>query len=197
MKTRRFILYFLLPTVIVLTGACSTNDETIIVPKTLEQYKQELQTFITSQINFIDNCVVGYNKGDFRSSTNYESYSATYKAKLVAVTTILGKPDLAIADIVSAYKSFANEGKLYQAEIFISDRRPLQELIVACEALNTATPDGLAPGNVNPADRVLFVDAITAAKAKRSASALVQRQVEEEVVKLNIAKTAFENAIIK
>lgn len=197
MKTRSFIQYFLLLTVVVLMGACSTDEETVIVPKTLEQYKQELQAFVTSQITFIDNCVVGYNKGDFRSSTNYEPYSTAYKAKLLAVLTTLDKPDLAITDIVSAYKSFADEGKLYQAEIFISDRRPLHELIVACEALNTATPDGSAPGNVNPADRAPFVDAITAAKAKRSASALVQRQVQEEVDKLNAAKTAFENAIAK
>lgn len=197
MKTRSFILYFLLLAVVMLMGACSTDEETVIVPKTLEQYKQELQAFVTSQIDFVDNCVVGYNKGDFRSSTNYEPYSTAYKAKLNAVLTMLDNPDLVIADVANAYKSFTAEGKLYQAEIFISDRRPLHELIVACEDLNTATPDGSATGQIDPAERVPFVAAITAAKAKRSASALVQRQIQEEVDKLNAAKTAFEDAIIK
>ena len=197
MKTRSIFQYWLFLAVVVLMGACSTDDETVIIPKTLEQYKQEFESFVTSQISFVDNCVVGYNKGDFRSNTNYEPYKTAYRNKLVAALAVLNKADLTIADITKAYTTFAAEGKLYQAEIFISDRRPLHELIVACEALNTATPDGNATGQINPADRTPFVKAIADAKVKRTASYLVQRQVTEEVEKLNVAKTAFENAIIK
>ncbi|MDO9633577.1 MAG: hypothetical protein Q7J05_00855 [Paludibacter sp.] len=182
--------------VISVFGACTMEEETVIIPKTLEQYKQEFQEFVTSQIDFVDNCVNGYNKGDFRSTINYGPYTTNYKTKLVAALAVLDKADLKIEDIAKAYTTFAAEGKLYQAEIFISDRRPLHELIVACDALNTATPDGSSSGSVNPADRVPFAAAIAAAKVKRTATALVERQVQEEVDKLNAAKQAFESAII-
>ena len=196
MKTKN-IKYFLLLMVISVFGACTAlEEETVIIPKTLEQYKQEFQEFVTSQIDFVNNCVNGYNKGDFRSTINYDAYTTNYKTKLVAASAVLDKADLKIEDIAKAYTTFAAEGKLFQAEIFISDRRPLHELIVACDALNAATPDGSASGEVNPADRVPFVAAIAAAKVKRTATAVVERQVQEEVEKLNAAKQAFENAII-
>lgn len=197
MKTKSCIKYLLLLTVIGVMGACTTDDETVIVSKTLDQYKKEFQAFVTSQIDFIESRVVGYDKGNFRSNTNYEPYTSAYKAKLLAALTVLDKPDLVIGDIAQAYTKFASEGKQYHGEILISDRRPLHELIVDCEAINNETADGTARGEVNPADRTPFVEAITAAKAKRTSAALIQRQVEEEVMKLNAAKATFVAAIIK
>jgi hypothetical protein len=197
MKTKSNIKYWLFLVIVIIMGACSSDDETIIVPKTLEQYKTELESFIMSQISFVDNCVVGFNKGDFRSSTNFVPYTTNYKSRLVAALAVLDKPDLKVEDITIARTSLATHGKLYQAEIFISDRRALNDLIIGCDALIAATPDGNAPGQVAPAVRVPFTQAITAAKATRTSGSAIQRMIDDEVVKLTAAKTAFEAAIIK
>ena len=197
MKTTSLIKYWLLLAMLVMMGACSVDEDTVIVPKTLEQYKLEFETFVRSQINVVDTTVVGFNIGNFRSNTHFEPYRTAYRSRLVAALDVLNRPNLTIADIARGYTMFAAEGRLFQTEIFISDRRPLNDLILICEALDAATPDGTAPGHVNPADRVPFTNAITHARARRSAAGVIQRQVTEEVDRLNAAKTAFENAIIK
>ncbi|MDX9748336.1 MAG: hypothetical protein RBT57_07525 [Paludibacter sp.] len=177
--------------------ACTTDEETVIVPKTLEQYKKEMQDFVTSQLNIVNACVVGYNKGDFRSSTNYDAYTAAYRAKLTAAQTELSKTGLTIQDVVKVNTSLATDGKNFQTNLYISDRRPLNDVVVACEALNTATPEGTAQGQVPAAAKLAFTNAIAAAKVVRNATTTVERQVTEEVGKLNSAKKAFEDAIVK
>lgn len=177
--------------------ACTTDEETVIVPKTLEQYKTELQDFVSSQLTIVNNCVVGYNKGDFRSSTNYDAYTEAYRAKLTTAQTELNKTGLTIPDVVKLNTSLAADGKNFQTNLYISDRRPLNDVVVACETLNTATIEGTAKGEVAPAAKLTFTDAITAAKVVRNATTTVERQVAEEVVKLNAAKKAFEDAIVK
>lgn len=182
---------------VAIMGGCATDEETVIVPKTLDQYKVELQVFVDSQIGIVDNCVVGYNKGDFRSSTNYEPYTTAYKTVLTAAQTTLQKADLTIADVVKARVSLATDGKNFQTNLYISDRRPLNDLIVECDTLNLRTLDGTAVGQVSPDNRIPFTTALTAAKVVRNATTTVERQVTEEVAKLNTAKTAFQQAIIK
>lgn len=177
--------------------ACTTDEETVVIPKTLEQYKQEMQAFVTSQLNIVTGCVVGYNKGDFRSSTNYDAYTQAYKDILTAAQTVLAKPDLSISDIVKLNTSLSVDGKNFQSNLYISDRRPLNDVVVVCEALNTATLEGAAKGEVSADAKLTFTTAIAASKIVRNASSTVERQVAEEVVKLNAAKKAFEDAIIK
>ncbi len=177
--------------------ACTTDEETVIVPKTLEQYKQELQGFVNSQLNIVNACVVGYNKGDFRSSTNFDAYTAAYRNKLTAAQTALNKSGLTIPDVVTINKSLAADGKNFQTNLYISDRRPLNDVVVTCETLNTATLEGTARGEVSPAAKLTFTNAIAAAKVVRNATTTVERQVAEEVIKLNAAKKAFEDAIVK
>lgn len=177
--------------------ACTTDEETVVIPKTLEQYKQEMQAFVTSQLNIVTGCVVGYNKGDFRSSTNYDAYTQAYKDILTAAQTVLAKPDLSISDIVKLNTSLSVDGKNFQSNLYISDRRPLNDVVVVCEALNTATLEGTAKGEVSADAKLTFTTAIAASKIVRNASSTVERQVAEEVVKLNAAKKAFEDAIIK
>lgn len=177
--------------------ACTTEEETVIVPKTVEEYKAQMQEFITSQLAVVNSCVVGYNKGDFRSSTNFEPFTTAYRNRLTAAQTELNKSGLTIADVVKANTSLATDGKNFQTNLYISDRRPLNDLVVACEALNTATPEGTARGEVSSAVKLTFTNAIAASKIVRNATTTVERQVAEEVVKLNAAKKAFEDAIVK
>lgn len=197
MKALKFLNILIISGFVFAAFSCAKEEETVIIPKTLEQYKQEMLSFVNSQIEIVNNCVVGYNKGDFRSSTNYEPYITAYKAKLTAALAVLQKADLTIAQVVQVNTSLAADGKNFQTNLYISDRRPLNDAIVECEALNTATPEGSAVGQVPTAAKTTFVAAIAAAKIVRNATTTIERQVAEEVTKLTTAKQAFQNAIIK
>lgn len=194
-KTNLFIL-----AAVVLTGFSSCraiDEETVIVPKTLEQYKQEMSAFVASEKNLVQNIVIGYNKGDFKSSTNFDTYPAAYLTVLNAAEAVLARPDVTIADIVNANKTLAVPGRNFTGSLWISDRRPLHEAIVAAEALNTATVVGIEPGQVSQEAKTAFAAAITAAKSVRGASATIERQVADAVVKLEEAKQVFNAAIVK
>ncbi|HON01745.1 MAG TPA: hypothetical protein PLM04_01275, partial [Paludibacteraceae bacterium] len=64
---KKFSLFFLF---IGLIGAsCSTDEENTVVPKTLEQYKQDFSQFVSAEKTKVQNCKMGYNKGDFKYSS--------------------------------------------------------------------------------------------------------------------------------
>lgn len=197
MKFQKSYLFIMLVLCAGLMTACSSDNETIVVPKTLEQYKQEFGAYVAAQLDVVNSCVVGYNKGDFRSSTNYDTYTAAYRAVLEAAQSVLEDPEVTIADIVDANQYLASPGKNFTNSLFISDRRPLHEVILECDSINSAIADGTEPGQVDPAARFPFTEAIAAAKVVRSASATVERQVAEGVEKLTAARLAFESAIVK
>ncbi len=197
MKAQKLYKLIIISGFVFATLSCAKEEETIIIPKTLEQYKQELLSFVNSQTEIVNNCVVGYNKGDFRSSTNYDAYTTAYKAKLAAALVVLQKTDLTIAQVVQVNTSLAADGKNFQTNLYISDRRPLNDLIVECEALNTATLEGTGTGQVPTAAKTEFTAAIAAAKIVRNATTTIERQVADEVTKLTAAKQSFQNAIIK
>lgn len=176
---------------------CATDEETVIIPKNLEQYKQEMTQFVVSEKAKVENIEIGYNKGNFKSTTNFDVYPADYLAVLVAAEAVLAKPDVTIADIISANKTLAPAGKNFTGSIWISDRRPLNDAIVSAEILNTATLEGTEIGQASTEAKTTFTEAITAAKAVRGSSATIDRQVAEAVTKLEEAKTVFQNAIVK
>lgn len=177
--------------------SCATEEETVIIPKTLEQYKQEMTQFVASEKAKVQNCVIGYNKGDFKSTTNFDVYPADYLVVLVAAEAVLAKPDVTIAQIVAANKTLAVTGKNFTGSLWISDRRPLNDAIVAAEILNTATLAGTEIGQVSAEAKTAFATAITAAKAVRGASTSIDRQIADAVSKLEGAKVVFQNAIVK
>lgn len=200
MKLKNIKAYLFILAAALLTGLSSCraiDEETEIIPKTLEQYKLEMSAFVASEKSLVENCVIGYNKGDFKSSTNFDTYPADYLTVLVAAEAVLAKADLTIADIVNANKTLAVPGKNFTGSLWISDRRPLHEAIVAAETLNTATEVGTEPGQVAEAAKTAFTAAITAAKAVRGSSATIERQVADAVVKLEEAKQIFNAAVIK
>ncbi len=83
-------------------GFYSCTEEKVVVPKTLEQYKAELSELVTSEKAIVENCVVGYNKGDFRDALLYPEAIANYMAVILEAEAVLAKPDLSIADIMDA-----------------------------------------------------------------------------------------------
>lgn len=177
--------------------SCSTDEETVIIPKTLEQYKTEYSAFVTAEKAKVENCVVGYNKGNFRTATKYDGLKADYLTVLNAAVAVLAKTDVTIPDIINSGKTLATPGKAFAAEYYISDRRALNDSIVAYETLNAATIAGTASGQVPAADKTTFTNAITTAKTMRSLVTAVDRQVADATDKLYKAKIAFKAAIIK
>lgn len=197
MKSINFIKTLLFIAVLSVTTACSNDAETVIIPKTLAEYKQEFHDFVTSQLEIVENCEWGYNKGDFRSKTNFDAYTTAYKTQLEAALLVLQQENLTIADIIKANSTLAVAGKNFQNNLYISDRRPLHEVIVVCEALNEEIVVGSSTGQVDNDAKVEFTAAIEKAKVIRNATTTVERQVAEAVDELNQAKAEFEAAIIK
>lgn len=184
---KKIFMLFSLLGIIIGNNSCSTDEETVIVPKTLEQYKQEFSQFVSMEKEKVQNCKMGYNKGDFKyssDSTNFNTLRVNYLDVLLAAEAVLAKPDLTIADIVNANKTLADPGKQFNSNLWISDRRPLNDAIVVAQELLTATPEGTEPGQAPAEARTAFSDAITAAKQVRDSSYTIERQVQEAIQKL-------------
>lgn len=179
-------------------SSCSVKDDvTLVVPKTLSEYKQQQKEFVDAQLAVVYKCIVGYDKGDFKSSTTYDASKSDYLTVLKADSVIINKVDVTIEELVAGNKAITTAGKTFNGSLWISDRRPLNDVIVAADALNTATIVGTAVGEVTTEAKTAFTNAITAAKAIRGATATVDRQVAEAVTVLTAAQKAFNDAIIK
>lgn len=187
---------FVLIIVLVLLVSCQ-NNEPIYTLKTLEEYKMELNDFVVREKAIVANCVVGYNKGDFRSSINYDAYKDAYSNALNNAETVLKKADLSIADIVGANKMLGASGKDFTSSLWISDRRPLNDAIIEAEALLNNTQEGTSAGQAPAAAKSAFLTAINAAKTIRGATATIERQVEAAVKKLAEDKAVFIGGIVK
>jgi hypothetical protein len=194
----RFLLLLLMVSLVVWTSSC-TKDEEAAPPKTIEEHRQELTQFATSEKAMVDSTVIGYNKKNFMvaSTSKFASQKAAYLKVLDTALSLVKKPVITMKNITDTYKSFGVPGQAFQFSLFISDRRPLNDLVVPCEALNAATTVGTATGQVSQEAKTAFTNSITAAKKTRDLSATIDRQVADGVTVLQKAKTDFEAAIIK
>jgi len=201
MKTSNKYRYFFVLVVLAALGfvSCSKDDETVIVPKTTEEYRLQMSEFVAAEKAVVDSCVIGYNKGNFKVSatSNFNNYKTAYLIVLNFADSVLNSDSVTIAQIVAANKTLAQPGKNFNGSLFISDRRPLVEPIIAAEALNAATLVGSDPGQVSQDAKTAYTAAITAAKATRDASTTIDRQVADGVKILDEATTTFNSAIIK
>lgn len=192
------ILMPLLVLLIVGTSSCTKEEESIIPAKTTEQRRQELLQFATSEKAMVESTVIGYDKKNFMvaSTSKFTSSKTAYLKVLDAALVIVNKPGVAMNEIISTYKSFGVPGQAFQLSLFISDRRPLNDLVVQCEALNVAIV-GTGKGQVSLEAKTAFTTAITSAKKSRDLITTIDRQVTDAVTVLGTAKGAFEAAIIK
>ncbi len=197
MKTLKYKIQTLLIVVLIGFSSCAIDEETVIVPKDVATYQLQMQQFVDSQLIFVNNCVVGYNKNDFKTTTNYTSYKTAYLTALTAAQTVLKKTDLTIPEIVAANKTLGTPGKNFTGSLWISDRRALNDSIVSAETFAATIIVGTAVGQVAETSKTEFTAAITAAKATRGASAAIDRQVLEAIVKLEDAEKVFKGAIVK
>lgn len=203
MKYLEKISNLLILSVIIVSGivlnSCSADEETTIIPKTLDEYKAQLSEFVTSEKTVVNNCTIGYNKGDFKvgSTSSFDSYKTSYLTVLNSAEVVLNSPDVTIEKIVTANKTLAVPGKAFTSSLFISDRRTLNDSTIVAETLNAATIAGTATTQVADSSKVSFTTAITKAKSARDASTTVERQVDDAVTELGDAKKIFMKAIIK
>ncbi len=190
-----FVLIAMLFTLVFGFSACESEEE--VIPKTVAEYKSEMSAIVASEKEIVKNCKVGYNKGDFRSELNYADFTYNYMLALVKAETSLGQADLKIADVLAVNKSLTAPGKAFNDNLYISDRRPIHELIIFSDTLRVRTAVGTAVGQVAIEDRNTFSAAISKAKSTRSATTTIERQVTEAVDKLKIELEAFQKAIKK
>ncbi|HET9571870.1 MAG TPA: hypothetical protein VFP20_10730 [Bacteroidales bacterium] len=203
MKTLKQTIH--LGILVVLMGAsggffsCTSDDQTIIVPKTLAEYKAQMSTFVTAEKLVVDSCIIGYNKGNFKvaSTSTFNTVKSNYLTVLNAAQAVLNDSSVTIEKIILANKTLAVPGKAFVTSLFISDRRRLNDSIVVADALRNATLVGNAVNEVPDSSKTTFSAAITKAIATRDGSTYIQRQVDAAVVELSLAKQTFLKAIIK
>ncbi len=201
MKSMKIYSAFFLTSLILLMGmgfsAC-TEKETV-VPKTVEDYKSELSNLVSTEKAAVENCVVGYNKGDFKvaEASDFDTVVNRYMDSLLLAEEIMATPDVSIDDLVYANWAITVPGDEYWTRVFISDRRPLQEEIVYCDTLRVNTPVGTDPGQAPYEADSIFGAAISQAKYWRNLATTIDRQVISEVDSLHQELLIYEAAIIK
>lgn len=198
-KSYLVIPAILLGSLVVISSCTKDKDyEDPIIPKTLEEYKTEMLSFIASETTLLDTCQIGYNKYDFKvaSTANFTPYKTAYKLVLDTANARINRAGIKIADIIALDKTLSIPGKAFWGALFLSDRRPLNDSIVSSEALNTATISGTGPGQVLSDSKTIFTAAITAAKLTRDATVTIERQIPPAITKLEDAEKVFRAAII-
>ena len=183
----------------VLVSSCTVDEQTIVIPKTIDQYIQDFTQLVTSESATVRNCKVGYDKGNFTpvSTSSFSSYTKTYLTALIADSAVIAKPNVTITELVVANTSLAVPGKAFWGKINISDRRPLNDLIVSATTLNNSVVVGSLTGNVSQAAKTTFTTAIATATTTRDALSTIDRQVADGITALNVSIKAFTDAIIK
>ena len=185
--------------IFVISISCSKEEGPEPVPKDATYFREQLVQLVNDQIPLVQACVVGYNKGEFKkaSESNFTKFTTAYLTALNKVLEVTNKTEATLAELIDASKTLGSPGENFANNIWNSDRRPLNDLIVPCEALNAATLVGTQPGQVPQEAKTTFTAAITKAKATRDAASTIDRLVTDGVELLTAAKTAFEAAIIR
>lgn len=190
-----FIPLFLL--IIMLFGACTMVDElTVIHPKTLEEYKVQMIDFLAKEKLVVDSAKVGFNKGNYKTVTDSTNVKGNYLNAIIAAQAAVTNEDVTIGQIALADKSLATPGKAFWAALWISDRRALNDSIVAATALNTATVAGSLAGQVLNDTKTAFSTVISKATSTRGSSVSVDLQIKTAISLLTEAKKTFIAGII-
>ena len=194
----RMIWLPLMVSLVIWSSSC-TKDEEAAQPKSVEEHRQELTLFATTEKAMVDSTVIGYDKGNFMvaSTSKFASQKAAYLKVLDTALALVVRPNITMKNITDTYKSFGVPGQAFHNSLFISDRRPLNDLVVECELLNASTAVGTATGQVSEAAKADFTKAIADAKKTRDLITNIDRQIAEGVTILTTAKQTFEAAIIK
>jgi hypothetical protein len=179
-------------------GSCNKENEEIVIPKTVEEYKNNLQSLVTSEKALLDTCVIGYNKYNFKVSgtANFVPYKTAYLLVLDTAKARLLRLNLSIAEIIALDKTLSIPGKAFWGSLFLSDRRALNDTIVKAEALSAAIIVGTGAGQILQDPKTVFTAAIAKAKTTRDATVTIDRQVKDAITVLKAAEKIFTTSII-
>ncbi len=203
-KNNPTILFFSLIAV-VLIGFSACEKEMTIEPLTLEDYKTELSILVSSEKEIVQNTTNGYNVGEiFASDSVFEVITGDYLDSLIVAEDIIAKPDVTYEELFYANYAITAVGRRFNGEMFIADKRALNDLIGVCDTLRVHTPVGTASGEAPFLADSTFVVAISDAKIIRDDGAngefgqaykRLQRQVDAELDSLNTDFTIYKAAI--
>ena len=184
--------------------SCSKDAVIDIAPKTLPQYVAQMGPFVNAELPIVRSCVVGFDKNNYNvalnavSATALATVKAAYLAVLKADSALIVSPSVTIPQLVSGNITLGAPGKVFWTGINMCDKRPLNDAIVAANALNASTPAGTTPGTVPAAAKTAYTSAIAATVTTRDAvTTTIVRQVTEAITKLGDATSTFKAAIIK
>ena len=196
-KMKSTILLAILVLFLGIVTACT--EEELVDPKTVEEYLEELNIIVATEKAAVENCVIGYNKGDFKpfEEADYDTVTNRYMDSLLLAEEIMANPDVTIEELMYANWAITDPGYEFWTRVFISDRRPLQEVIVYCDTLRVHTPVGTESGHAPYLADSIFGAAIAEAKYWRNLATTIDRQVAAEVDSLNRKLDIYEAAIIK
>jgi hypothetical protein len=194
------IIFTILACTVTAITSCTKdrNGEDPVVLKTTEDYQGALLSLVSSEKVLLDTCIIGYNKFDFKvaSTANFTPYKTAYKTVLDTAYARLNRPGITIAATIALDKTLSIPGKNFRDNLFLSDRRVLNDSIAAEEAFNASVIVGTGPGQVLQGPKTTFTSAITAAKSTRDAAVTIDRQIPPAIQKLDDAEAVFRSAII-
>lgn len=204
-KNNRTILLLSLFAIMVI-GFTACEEQKSVAPVALEDYKNELSNLVSSEKTLVSSTQRGYNIGEiYTSDSMFNVIKGNYMDSLIIAEGIIAMPNVTFEDLYYANWAINEPGRRFHDEIFIADKRALNDLVSDCDTLRSNTPVGDEPGQAPPVADSTFGAAITIAKNVRDDGAgsttetfkRIQRQVDAEIETLNVAREDYEAAIIK
>jgi hypothetical protein len=187
-KQHQIILILILLVSIGFTG-CTMKDELTVVPlKSLEEFKKQKSDYLAGQKLAIDTTRVGFNKNNFKTTTDSNSVKSTYLAAIVAAQAVVNNPNVTITQIAALDKTLATPGKAFWAVIWTADRRYLNDSIVSATSLSNLTLTGNQPGQVLADAKAAFTSAISKATAVRGSTVASDKLIKMAVDSLTKAR---------
>lgn len=198
-----FLLYSVITVMFIGFSAC--EKEEAVEDITVEEYKEELGLLVSSEKEIVQNTTLGYNVGEiFALDSIFDLITGDYLDSLLVAEGIISKADVTFEELYYANFAITAVGRRFHSEVFISDKRALNDLIGECDTLRVHTPVGTAPGEAPFEADSVFGVAIYEARIVRGDNANSifgqaykrnQRQVDEEVVSLDDNFTIYKAAI--
>jgi hypothetical protein len=192
-----FQLFLLLLVFTVGLNSCTKEGMIEVTPKTLPEYIAQMGPFVNSELPIVRTCAVGYDKKNYSVSLNAVTATALTTVK-AAYSCFIVSPSLTVPQLVAGNLTLGAPGKVFWTGINLCDKRPLNDAIVAANALNASTLAGTTTGTVPAAAKTTFTTAIAATVTTRDAvTTTIDRQVTEALTKLSDATNTFKAAINK
>ena len=191
---------------IMLLGITSCEESKTVEPVALEDYKNEMTRLVETEKVLVKNTNRGYNIGEiYASDSLFDVITGDYWDSLIVAGIIIEKPNVTFEDLYYANWAINAPGIRFHDELFIADKRALNDVVTECDTLRSNTPVGTAPGHAPVVADSLFGLAITEAENVRDDGPgsttetfkRIQRQVDAEIDSLNMARDIYEAAIIK